>query len=371
MTKCEPPGESVAERPPPPPPEQAIDRARALAREALDASRTAGAEQALEKCDQALALLFPLGLSSDLADVLRLSGSILRDTGNDHEARRQFNQSLAVASSIDYVGGRAHALNCLGSIAQLRGELLAAEQLYMEAGDIALSVRDLRLWAFTQQNRGTIAEDQGRAEDAQVRFQNALAALEECGNAEPAMAWLLNNLGVINLRDGLLSRACEFFHRAREQAVQLGDTAAEGTIEENFAMAVAKLGMLGEAEAAAERAYAIAEQRHDLVRRAAALRAIAIVRRHREEDWQDVSSLLETALVLLDTGRDGLLQVEILMELGDVYHDAQESGRAQACWRRAQALANEGGFRGQLSAVQKRLSSMSPLRAPVMPETNG
>src|SRR5688572_20024201 len=89
--------------------ESPLERARSLAREALGSSRSADPDQALDACDHALALLLPVGSSDALADVLRWKGSILRDRGQHSAASDLYSQSLAVADSIAYRLGRAHA----------------------------------------------------------------------------------------------------------------------------------------------------------------------------------------------------------------------------------------------------------------------
>src|SRR5437762_5545282 len=122
--------------------EHPLERARALAREALESWRGTTPDRSLEACDHALNLLLPVGPSDALADVLRWKGSVLRDRGSHGAAAELYNQSLAVADSISYKAGRAHALNCLGTIAQFRGDLNSAEQCYGEAARLAHRVGD-------------------------------------------------------------------------------------------------------------------------------------------------------------------------------------------------------------------------------------
>src|SRR5881392_403900 len=109
-----------------------LEQARALAEDALASWRGADPDRAIDACDHAIGLLLPVGPSDALADVLRWKGSVLRDRGNHSAASDLYSQSLAVADSIAYRGGRAHALNCLGTIAQFRGDLNAAERWYGE-----------------------------------------------------------------------------------------------------------------------------------------------------------------------------------------------------------------------------------------------
>src|SRR5687768_10554755 len=188
--------------------DQSLEKARALAREALAEWRGADPDQAIDACDHALALLLPVGPSDSLADVLRWKGSIMRDRGSHAAASDLYAQSLAVADSIGYRPGRAHALNCLGTIAQLRGDLSAAERWYGEAARIAHRLADRRLSGMVQQNLGIVAETQGRPDEAVAHFRLALVAFEQ-DEQNDAVLWVLNNLGVLYTRESAHPRAAD------------------------------------------------------------------------------------------------------------------------------------------------------------------
>src|ERR671934_2006865 len=96
--------------------DQPLEKARALASEALAAWRGADPDHAIDACDHAIALLLPVGPSDALADVLRWKGTVMRDRGSHAAAADLYGQSLAVADSVGYATGRAQALNCLGTI---------------------------------------------------------------------------------------------------------------------------------------------------------------------------------------------------------------------------------------------------------------
>src|SRR5688572_19076621 len=179
--------------------DQPLEKARALAREALAEWRGADPDHAIDTCDHALSLLLPVGPSDALADVLRWKGSILRDRGNHSAASDLYAQSLAVADSVGYRVGRAHALNCLGTIAQLRGDIPAAERWYGESARLAHRLADRRLSGMVQQNLGIIAEVQERTDEAVAHFRLALAAFEQEDQSD-AVLWVLNNLGLLYTR---------------------------------------------------------------------------------------------------------------------------------------------------------------------------
>jgi tetratricopeptide (TPR) repeat protein len=334
--------------------DQPLEKARALALEALAEWRGADPDRAIESCDHALALLLPVGPSDALADVLRWKGSILRDRGNHTAASDLYSQSLAVADSIGYRGGRAHAMNCLGTIAQLRGDTAAAERWYGEAARLAHRLGDRRLSGMVQQNLGVIAEVQQRTDEAVAHFRLALGAFEQEQQAD-AMLWVLNNLGLLYTREGAFGRAAEALDRALALAHTLKDVASEAFVEENRSALYLATGRLDEAEAAAKRASAIAEKRHDNTRRASAFRMLARVALARDARSAFATTLLERALALCELGEDVQLRAEILADLGDCCRATGELARAKAHWRRALELARLAGLTGMVVRLQAEL----------------
>lgn len=333
---------------------QPLEKARSLAREALAGWRGADPDQAIDACDHALALLLPVGPTDALADVLRWKGSILRDRGNHAAASDLYTQSLAVADTASYKAGRAHALNCLGTIAQFRGDLVAAERWYGEAARLAHRLGDRRLSGMVQQNLGIVAELQERSDEAVAHFRLALAAFEQEGQND-AVVWVLNNLGVLYTREGIYARAEEALDRALKLARELEDTASETFVEENRAALYLATGRLDDAERCTRNSHDLAERRKDDTRRAAAFRLLARINLERDKQAPLAIVLLERALALCERGEDAQLRTEILSDMGDALHGRGEPARAKECWRRALELARLAGFTGMMTRLQARL----------------
>lgn len=336
------------------PREQPLDKARALAQEALSAWRGADPDLAIDACDHALALLLPVGPSDALSDVLRWKGSILRDRGHHAEAGDLYSQSLTVADAIGYRAGRAHSLNCLGTIAMARGDLTAAERWYGEAARLAHRLADRRLGGLVQMNLGIVAAMQERSDEAVAHFRLALAAFEQEDYSE-AVIWVLNNLGLLYIHESAFVRAGEVLERALTVTTKLGDLASEAIVHENRALVFVATGRLDDANRAALRAYEIAERRRDNTRRAAAMRLLARIERTRDPSTRHTVTLLERALMLCEMGEDAQLRAEILMELGDATREAGELSRAKELWRRSLELSRIAGFSGMIGQIQTRL----------------
>src|SRR5437016_4512430 len=107
---------------------------------AREAERSGAARDAIALYDEALSLLASAGADEPsvlVADVLRWKATVHRDCGDLAEAERLYTHSAQVATDCGYAGGVAHATNCRGAVAQLRGHLDIAESLYKEAARLA------------------------------------------------------------------------------------------------------------------------------------------------------------------------------------------------------------------------------------------
>ncbi|MCA1481957.1 tetratricopeptide repeat protein, partial [Bradyrhizobium sp. NBAIM08] len=98
-----------------------------------------------------------------LADVLRWQGSVLRDRGQTGDAEALYKQSLDLATGLNYDAGRAHALNCLGGLAQRRGDIDGASETFAKALALADRCGDVALTGMVEQNLGILASIRGDA----------------------------------------------------------------------------------------------------------------------------------------------------------------------------------------------------------------
>jgi tetratricopeptide (TPR) repeat protein len=291
-----------------------VEYARAIARGAAFSSRGSDPAYAIQACDHALALLRPLGRTETLADVLRWKGNILRDSGDHTSAMDLFAESLGVADAMSYKLGRAHALNCIGTMAQYSGDMRRAVSCYEAARVLAGDLDDQRLLGMIEQNLGIVAVIEGRPDDGLRHFRRAKNAFEEIGDVQ-ALHYVLNNLGHLYTLERKYDLATATLFRALQLAQSLNDIASEGIVWENQARLLLATGFLGDAQDAAKRALEIAEQRGDRTRQAAALYALARIIRQRDDTSPHVLTVLNRALDLAQTGQDAELKGEITREM--------------------------------------------------------
>src|SRR6185503_9980836 len=146
-----------------------IDRARRLTEQARAADVRGEAELALQHFDGAIALLQTGPQHVLLADALRWKGTTHRERGETRLAVELYERSYGVARGVGARPAQAHALNCLGIVAQRRGDFNSAEVYYERAARLAEEATDVQLLGMIGQNRGVMANIQGRHDEAQQR----------------------------------------------------------------------------------------------------------------------------------------------------------------------------------------------------------
>src|SRR4026209_2694306 len=131
-----------------------VERARLL----VDLARVAEQQEKTAKAqsfyDDALDQFADDSLDPFLPEVLRWKGTLLRERGETDAAFRCYTKSLEKATLIGSETAVAHALNCLGTIAQRRGDVKETERLYALASEFAERASDCRLLGMIEQNRG-------------------------------------------------------------------------------------------------------------------------------------------------------------------------------------------------------------------------
>src|SRR3984893_18617937 len=170
-----------------------VERARQLVEMARVAEQHEETAKAQGLYDDALAEFREDSLDPFLPEVLRWKGTLLRQRGETEGAFRCYTKSLEKATLIGSEGATAHALNCLGTISQRRGDQKETERLYAQASEFAERARDARILGMIEQNRGVLARMRGGLGRAAACYSRSVVTYEMAGDAEP-MSWVLNNL---------------------------------------------------------------------------------------------------------------------------------------------------------------------------------
>lgn len=309
---------------------------------------------------ESLALLGADEDSPLLADVLRWQGSVVRDRGQTTDAEKLYTRSLGVANKLSYEAGQSHALNCLGAIAQRRGDLSAATEFFHHAQRIAETCGEGRLAGMIQQNLGVVSDILGDSKSAFSYYHASLHAFESTHDTQ-AMTLVLNNLGVLLFKTGRLEDARSSYDRGLTLARYRGDLLSEGVIEANVAELELKRGQLAAAGPSIDRALEIAELRHDKLRRAAALKLRGVSLRLAGHPAEALEPL-RTAMTLSAVTEDALLGGEVMYECGQALAAIGDLEAAKRSWSSALDAFERIGALDWVERVRGLLSDDRPLR---------
>jgi tetratricopeptide (TPR) repeat protein len=288
-----------------------------------------------------------------LADVLRWQGSVLRDRGMAAEAEALYQRSLRAAQHADYLAGQSHAVNCLGVMAQRRGELNRAGQLFVAAQRMAEGCGDTKLAGMIQQNRGVVADIAGDCQSALAHYTESLRSFEQTNDLR-AMTLVLNNLGLLHFKTASYDEARRSYDRALALARSRADLLSEGVIEENIAELEMQRGDVSAASESIARALEIAILRQDPLRRAAALKLLGISLRLSGKSREALEPL-RGALQICANAADALLEAELHYEAGMAHAECGDHLAAREMWTTALDAFEHIGARAQAQRVRSTI----------------
>jgi len=257
--------------------------------------------------------------SACLIDIVRWQGSAHRDRGLTAKAEPFYRESLELAEMIGCDRGQAHALNCLGSLAQRRGDLALANALFVRAMAMIEGCLELKLLGMLQQNMGVLADMRGNVEAALAYYSAGLATVNLSGDHATA-GKLMSNIGYLYTREGRIDEARASYAQALRLCRESGDRLCEGVVHENQAELAIAAGDVDGAYPAIEHALSIADERDDVLRYAAGLKLSAACRRL-SGDLNGAASMLQHAIALSGSAEDAMLTAELLFDFGCVTFD--------------------------------------------------
>lgn len=337
-----------------------FDELRARAAQFIEKAKLArlhgDADGAIAYYDDALSLMEDEGDSPLAADATRWKGWVLSERGDTAAAFRFFNRALAMAERLDYINGQAHALNCLGTVAQRRGELKNAEQLYRQAAHHAETSSDRQLLGMVEMNRGIIAASLGDWDAALVRLRLGLAAFQSVGY-RAGESYAHNNIGMQYTARKHYAQAVQSFEMALAIAYDREDMVVEATVELNLADVRTQQGELDMATRSVARAMKIAEIRRDRLRMAEALRLKSRIERLRGQLDTAVETLRQARYQARE-GEDAMLHFELLAELGELSREQGDAERTQELLREALVGFTEMGATHRAEAIAEELAAL-------------
>ncbi|HYR09671.1 MAG TPA: tetratricopeptide repeat protein, partial [Longimicrobium sp.] len=236
--------------------------------------------------------------------------------------------SLEMAGRAGLPREAARAANVLGIIVYARGALHEAAALYESALDAARELRDDDLIGLACANLGVVANIRGDLRAAFQHYLESIAAAVRTGSVQASMLGY-NNLGMLasDVREWM--QADLLFHRALEMAEQVGDTSVTPMLLLNRAEPLIQVGELDLAQEVLDRAEAMAERMQDDRDLAEAARFRALLARRRGNDAA-AAQLLGRSLLLATRAGLRLERAEALEQIALLHHDAGRADDARA-----------------------------------------
>ena len=332
-----------------------VQDTRLLVARAREFERRGAAAEALVAYDMAGSLISGLPPGAFHADLYRWKGTLLRDIGETASAACLLKRSLDIAHYVLYADGVAQAQNALASVYLRRGDVATARQLYSDASANAAAASDQRLYALIEQSLGTIAQMQGDAEGARIRYHMSLRALRATGDDE-GTSWALHRIGLLHVESGRYEDAAQAFDQAEELSAARGDRLMQARLALGRAAMMLAAGKLDEAEQQHARAMAMTERRHERPLRVEALLTGARVKRARGA-LEPAATTLSEARELAAQSEDVLALATALAELGDLRQELGEYQLARESWEEALACFSSLGATREAVTLQQRLAT--------------
>ncbi|MBI3684412.1 MAG: tetratricopeptide repeat protein, partial [Acidobacteria bacterium] len=196
--------------------------------------------------EESLAISRALGDQAGIATTLGNLGTLAWETGDWVEARRLYEESLAIRRPLGDQAGIAGTLNNLGLLARETGELAEARRFYEESLAIFRALGDQADIATTLGNLGNLARGTGELAEARRLYEESLAISRALGD-QAGIATTLGDLGNLARGTGELAEARRLFEESLAIRRPLGDQAGIAKMLNNLGILAQETGDIAEA----------------------------------------------------------------------------------------------------------------------------
>jgi predicted ATPase/class 3 adenylate cyclase len=297
---------------------------------------------------------------SDAAGTLRLAAALWRfwwAHGHVTEGRAHLAAALGLAAPPDVAAIRAAALDGAGVLAEVQGDLAAAEALHDEALALARQTGDAIGVARALGNLGVVADDRGDGDRAAELLEESLILARQTADVA-TIATVLTDLGWAVYGRGDLARSEALHAESLALRRQIGNPTA-------IARSLYNLGAIAFLQDDAERArplfeesLALYEQAGDRWGQAGALNSLGEIARA-DGDLAGAASRYEQSLALFAAIGDARSQALVWFNLGLTARALDDAARAGAAFREALARQHAFGDRAGCAAALAGLGGLA------------
>jgi DNA-binding SARP family transcriptional activator/tetratricopeptide (TPR) repeat protein len=219
------------------------------------------------------------------------------------------------------------------------GHYAEAQAIHTSARRAARRAADHSGEATALNNLGIIERRQGSYQQAAGHFKQAFELFREIGD-QTGQGRALGNLGIINLLQGSYQQAADYHQRALELSLQTGDQFGQAATLTTLGEIAWRQGRYQQAVGNLRQALNMFREAGDRPGETAALTTLGEIA-WRQGRYQQATSYLEQALDLARAIGDRYQEGEALNSLGEAFLAAGQPGHAQAHHAAALALARE------------------------------
>jgi CHAT domain-containing protein len=271
--------------------------------------------------------------------ILKSLSDAYLEMANVEKATPFCNQVQAISHRIQYEGGMADALNCLGVAESISGDVLEAQKRFETALPIWQSEKSERGLASTELNLGYLHANLGNMELALDYYQRALAVWQATGDRQKQALTLTAMAGVYAL-SGEKQKALNLHSEALKSFQMIGNRNGEAATLNGIGYLYDDLGERGDALKAYTRALRLYESIGNPHYAAITLGYIGRV----YFALGDKGKALDFYNQKLTTSRavhNRRMESYTLKDIGNVRNSLQEYDTALDCYRQALTLSQE------------------------------
>jgi len=292
--------------------------------------------------DEALAGYEEIGDRLGVATTRVTRAEMLQKSGDYENSAAEGQRALELLADLDAPNTRARALNILGAVRRITGDLPTAEELLKQAISLYHQLGNVQGRGNALTNLGTVRQQRGEFARAAESYRTAVDIFKSLGDLR-GEAIALGNLGTLLRETGDYAGAGKAVERCLEVRGSLGDTLG-------VANDLTNLGAILQVTAENERAVRVLNEALDLHRQldnregiAFCLDTLGLVHRQRG-DYAQGLRYLEQAEFAFDMIGQKAGSIGSINSRADIHNDIGEYTKADEFYRRAIDLARKVGF---------------------------
>jgi len=292
--------------------------------------------------------------------ILYLGFDFFYRTGDLDSAFIALKKWLSLSGADNNTKLTAMALERLGILYQIRGELDQAEEMCQKSLAINKTLGDKNGMAGNYNNLGNLYKIRGEIDQAELMYQKSLAVNEILGYKE-GMAGTYNNLANLHLIRGELDRAEVMYKKSLAIDEELGDKEGIASDYGNLGNLYLIRGELGRAEEMCQKSLAISEALGYRLRMAGNYRNLGILYKTRGE-LDRAEEMYKKALAIDEELGDKEGIAKDYGNLGNLYRIRKEFDRSEEMHKRALAINETLGLKEGMAYNYNNLAILHQAR---------